>query len=239
MKDYSKFIQSSYGFITKYEIVDDEIHIYTAESKKGEPHKYPANKEWISYVESRLENQYKLLFANKEMIKKDYLKKKDMSLVVAIASVCAILLSLGVFLSLSVVWPLMLTLGAVGFAFLGNSAVLDNATKEFDEEMKILEVCINKRNEIEKRSRQDKNVTEYLSFQAAKRLANNEELRKMGTLDSSFNIDFMDKTKLKDLKKLLQRYLISVGLTEEQKFVASGKDEKMKRKTKKAMYENK
>jgi len=239
MKDYSKFIQNSYGFITKYEIVGDEIRIYTAESEKGEPHKYPANKEWIKYVEDRLENQYRLLVDNKNIFKEEFVEKKCYKIYLVTSILGSILLLASVILLL-----LGQSLLSISFAvslmamFFGNTAIVSKMNKDFDKEIEVIEAYLNNREKIENISKKDRNITDYLSSKTTKRIKENKALSDCQVLDSTFNIDFMDKTSLKDLKKMLNRYFISMGMESEQTFVApvdriKKKNSSKKRKLKK------
>lgn len=221
MKDYSKFIQSSYGFITKYEIVGDEIHVYTAETKKGEPHKYPATKEWIKYVEDRLENQYKLLFENKDFIKEDFMKQcRNTVKRIAMILIGAILgLGAGFSIVFSSVVSGVLSIILSLLVVLASKKRISNIGENFDEEINTFESYFANRKLIETTVKKDKNPIEYLTSKATKKIASNEKLKEQGTIDSVFNIDFMDNINPKDLKKIVDRYLISVGLNSEQTFV--------------------
>ena len=222
MKDYSKFIPSSFGFITKYEIVGDEIHIYTPETKKGQPHKYPATKEKIAYFESRLKKQYQLIVENKAFLQKTIATeatRKILPVTTIIAIVMAIIAVCNIALTSLPIW-LSAIVGAGALAIgIGGPVIVSQIVKTFSNETDIAEVYLNKRADIEALNKEDKNVTEYLSKTATKRLESNEELKGKRRLDTIFSIDFLDKSTLRDLKKLITRYLISRDLKAEQQFV--------------------
>ena len=73
MKDYSKFIT---GFITNYEIKDNEILIHTPLTKKNEPIRRKYTKENVQRYEERLGNH---------ILRKMY---KDMKNVLEINIIC-------------------------------------------------------------------------------------------------------------------------------------------------------
>ena len=152
MKDYSKFIQSSYGFITKYEIVDDEIHVYTAETEKGEPHKYPANKEWITSVEKRLENQYKMVINNREVIKKDFLNRKSMPIKILAGLLILAFFVVGTIFTYMQAHVMPIVLGGIASILVSifGAIVTFKISKKFDNELDLIEVYVNNRKNIEK-----------------------------------------------------------------------------------------
>lgn len=221
MKDYSKFIQSSYGFITRYEIVGDEIHIYTAETEKGEPQKMVATKENVAMVEERLENQYRMLLNNKDAIKEETFKKVRTGLLKGFG------IGFGVVLIATVImWIMNLVFPAIFVAIaalLGGAGlgahILAQMDAKFESEMKAFKTYLEDRKSIEERSKSDDNITSYLSKKAQNKLTANNKLKKNGIITDTLNIDFMDKSDLEDLKKLISRYLISVSLGEKQYFV--------------------
>ena len=96
MKDYSNFIN---GFITKYEIKDNKILIYTPHTKKNEPVVKPLTKDNLKKCEDRLENQYKMIAEHQEEIIKFNNKKVEkyltiwiiISSIITTSSFCAAL----------------------------------------------------------------------------------------------------------------------------------------------------
>jgi len=219
MKDYSNLIPTSHGFVTKYEIVGDEIHIYTSESKKGEPHKYPLSEEWLSKIEKRLENQYQLIIENREIVKKvsinEYASK--ISPVMNIGGVvCAIS---SIILAINSMWLCVPLVLAAFLLVFGKRAVIKKHAKQIDDELDIIQAYLENKDEIEELSKTDKNITAYLGYSASKRFKTNQSLKDNGTIASAFNVDFMDKTNNKELRKMLDRYTISKALLEEQSFV--------------------
>ena len=230
MKDYSKFIQSSYGFITHYEIVGDEIHIYTAETEKDEPQKMVATKENIAAVEARLENQYVMLLKNKDVIKEEGLKKvRELLLKVFGVGLSVVLVAT------VVLWIMQSALPAIFLAILAitggaacSALTIAKMDKNFENQMHSIREYLEERQNIEERSKSDENITSYLSKKAKNKINTNNKLKKNGIIPNAFNIDFMDKADLEDLKKLLTRYSISVELEEKQYFVAPDEDKSTK-----------
>lgn len=235
MKDYSNLIPTSYGFVTKYEIVGDEIHIYTSETKKGEPHKYPLNEEWLSKIERRLENQYRLITENRAIVKKTKVKELISKISpITTTSISALIVG-AVFCiinSLTIVCGLLVSIALL--LALGKNAIIKQYAKKLDSEFDLIEAYLQNKNGIEDLSQTDKNITAYLSKSATKRLNENQSLKENGTISNAFNVDFMDKTSNHELRKMLDRYTISKSLLEEQSFVAPSEEQVSKKsKTKK------
>lgn len=217
MKDYSKYIPSLYGFITKLEIVGEEVFVWTPATKKSEPHKYPVSE--LPRLQKRLENQYKLIIENKKVIKEEFMSKAGSNVFLSVIAVSTpILLAT---LILTVMESLMfLTLLAIPatFAFVSSKS-LNKAEENFDETMQLYELYLKERKSIETLSKNDENITIHLNDKTNNRIKTNEELQQNGIISEIFNIDFMDKTSLKELKKLLTKYQISKSLLEPQVFV--------------------
>ena len=237
MKDYSNFIQTPYGFIRKYEIVDNQLFVYTSENEKGKPHIYTATKENISYIDERLGNQYRLILKNRRIIKDEFMKKK--SGVARNIGITLLIISLliGIITSLGLGWALpMLISGLAGFVFtVSGNAIADHMETKFDEELDLYQEYLNNREKISVKKDQDTNVTRYLSDNAANNIKEKEQLRNSGLIEIPFDIDFMDKIKLKDLRNLLTSYYICEDLKRRQSFLVP---EAYKTKTKKRVKKN-
>lgn len=219
MKDYSNLIPTSHGFVIKYEIVGDEIHIYTSETAKGEPHKYPLSEEWLSKIEKRLENQYQLVVENREIVKKVQIKEfvSKINPTMNFGGVtCAILSIIFAINNMALCIPLSIAAPILVF---GKRAVIKKYAKQIDSELDIIEAYLHNKQEIEELSQTDKNITTYLSKSASKRLSTNQSMKENGTITNAFNVDFMDKTNNQELRKMLDRYTISKALLEEQTFI--------------------
>lgn len=217
MKDYSKYIPNSFGFITKLEIVGDEVHVWTPESKKGEPHKYPL--EEFARLQKRLEKQYKLIIENKESLKKDYLKKFNKVLLTVGGSIVAIMIVAALAISAKYNIPIYALLSAP--VTIAAASIITRIQKgnNFDTEMQTYETYLKERKSLEALSKEDKNITNSLNRQTSSRIQTNEELQEQGIIQDVFNIDFMDKTSLKQLQEMLTKYQISKSLQERQVFV--------------------
>lgn len=233
MKDYSNLIPTSYGFITKYEIIGDEIHIYTPETKKSEPHKYPLNEEWLSKMEKRLENQYQLIIENRDIVKKfkirELIKKivPPMNIGSGIFALAAIICAIN---NLLVCLPLLSVALLLVF---GKKIIIKKYTQKIDNELNLIEAYLQNKENIEELSQCDSNITAYLSKSARKQLDENQKLKERGTITSTYNVDFMDKTNPKDLRTMLDRYTISRSLLEPQTFVNPYPEKESKTKKRK------
>lgn len=216
MKDYSKYIPSSFGFITKLEIVGEEIHVWTPENKR-EPHKYPLSE--LPRYQKRLENQYNLIIQNKAVIKEELMNKVGNDVFLTIVALDAPLaLAIAIMTIFESLMCLTLLAIPAAITILG-SLLIKKVEKNFDEEMNIYELYLQERTKIETLSKNDKNITEHLSEKTNNRIKTNEELQQQGIIPEVFDIDLMDKTSLKQLQKLLTKYQISKSLQEKQVFV--------------------
>ena len=234
MKDYSNFIPTPYGFITKYEIVGNQILVYTSENKKGKPHVYVATSDTIKYIDERLGNQYKMILKNRQIIKNEFIKKQ-----------CGVVAKIGVALSISTMIIGLVLAGTLGWllpAFMGviaatltyglAMAITEQMEKKFDQKLDIYQDYLNNREKIEEKRKEDENIIRYLSPKATSNIRGNEQLRESGLIDMALNIDFMDKVKLKDLRELLTSYRICEDLAKKQNFLVPNEyKKKVKKKT--------
>lgn len=229
MKDYSNFIN---GFISKYEIVDDKILIYTPLTKKNEPQTKPLTKENLKKCEERLENQYRLIIENQdEIIKYNRNRKNTLlaaSLGVSVATYFMLLIIFGANLLTGIALLTSLSIGLFG------TLAVNESEKNFKKELAQYELYMKERRQIQHQAFNDENVLTYLSDDTREKVNESYKLCQQGMTDLTFNIDLMDKMSLKDLKKLLLRYKISQSLEEEQTFkVPSNNCSKTLKKTNK------
>lgn len=211
---YAKYIRSPYGFICDYDVQDGKVVIYTAKSKKREPHTYTANKENIGFSETRLEKQYQLLREHKDEIKKDICKTvRGVMYRLVAGSILGTGLLFAILTTLNIT-----TIGAAIMLFLELLSIpvgeisLATWKAKFDEAIEAQEMYMSERANIESKSQQDENITQYLSQHTLNILEENKKLQQEGKIDQVFNINLMDKSSLKDLKTLLERYQISMNL---------------------------
>lgn len=227
MKDYSKYFQnteltdidSSYGFITRLEVVGEEVRVWTPKTKKSEPRKYSINE--LPYFLEKLEKQYQTVIDNEKTIKNDCIKPKKRAFTIIILTIMIALVTKSIFLMNADALQLGLTLLA-GSLMLGPSSMffgLNKIEEKFDQELDIYQDFLEKRNDIEKQAKIDKNITENLSRSTTKRIASKEMSKEKGTTSQIYDINFMDKTSLTELRKILENYNQSKSLFEEQKFV--------------------
>ena len=152
MKDYSQFIPSPYGFITKYEIKDGKIYIYVSKSNK--PNIYPATKESIEYFDSRLETQYKLIVENKKIIE-EYLVNKRMNKITPIVlTIVAILTILTFTTGLTGILPWAITAFIATGSIISIIGIHKNQIKKCKQEMNAIEIYLKNREDIENKSQE-------------------------------------------------------------------------------------
>ena len=225
MKDYSNFIN---GFITKYEIKDNEILIYTPHTKKNEPIIKPLTKENLKKCEVRLENQYKMIAEHQEEIIKFNNKK--------IAPLYLLLLVLGgvitimFFLLLGTTIISRIILGTYILSSIITSCIIELKDNNFRKEVKRYLKYMKNRENIEELAKIDENVTAYLNEETLSLIEENKKLNQQGIIDSVYNIDLMDKMSLKELKKLLLRYHICESINSVQQFRIPEQNHKIKTK---------
>ena len=213
MKNYSNFIN---GFISNYEIKDGEILIYTPLTKKNEPIRKALTKENINKYEGRLENQYKLIIANQDEIIK-YNNKKYNLLILLFTIIGAVAVGM-LFILFGTTLLTRIFFGSYLASIFAGISIKEKIAKNFKQELKQYIRYMENRESIEELAHNDDNVLAYLNTDTLSKIEDNEKLKQLGTIDSAYNIDLMDKISLKELKKLLLRYQISESLEEEQNF---------------------
>lgn len=223
MKDYSNFFKNPHGFILNYTIENGEILVYTSKSKKGQPHRIPATPENIKEIESKLEKQYKMIIEHQDeiinYINDSKTKKHTFSLlVIGILSLICILGGPSIYPNISQELYLMTGVGATLSTVIIPIFLMNRSSKKLKVEMKTYEDFIKNMQGMEKQLENDINLTEYLSKSATDMIDDRTSSKQKGNLDTVLNIDFMDKTSLKDLRNMLLRYKISRGLESEQRF---------------------
>lgn len=232
---YAKYIPSSFGFITKLEIEDDVLYVYTKENIKGKPHKYPLREKIEEYSE-RLENQYRLITEeeNLQIIKRDLeedlLKKQKLSMAISATLVALSCIYLGV--TMSVIASILVGLGGAAIITRTHLIAMKKIVKNFDEEMDMVRTYLSSRSDIEKMSKKDPNVTRNLKLATINRIDINNELNKDDMIPEIFDITLLDdlisKTNSKkELKKLLTNYMICVALRQPQVFVNPNEEQKV------------
>lgn len=230
MKDHSNFIN---GFITKYEIKDNEILIYTPLTKKNEPVRRPLTKENLKICEARLENQYKMIVEHQEEIIK--FNNKKFRPLYALLLVLGGVTTIMAFLLLGTTIIPRIILGTYILSGIATPYIIDLKNNSFRKELKQYLKYMKNRENIEELAKIDENVTAYLNEETLSLIEENKKLNQQGTIDSVYNIDLMDKMSLKELKKLLLRYHICESIDSVQQFRIP--EQKHKIKTKKLIKE--
>ena len=231
MKDYSKYfknvelsdIDSSYGFITKLEVIENKVYVWTPQTKKGEPRIYGIEK--LPYFQERLEKQYQAIIDNQEIIKKAHMKpRKKIAFIITLA-IIATLMTKGASLMFadSLVSGIALLTGSpLVISFLSLLGI-SKAEQKIEEEMEIYKDYLTKRTDIETLSKSDENIIENLSKNTKEAIISKEVLKDSGKINQVYDMDFMDKTSLKELRKLIENYNQSKRLFIEQEFVDPNK----------------
>ena len=83
--------------------------------------------------------------------------------------------------------------------------------------IKIYDIFIKERTNIEEINNVDKTIIANVSKETKENIAKNEQLKHNDLIDNIFNINFMDKTSLKDLRKILYIYQTSTGSKQDKK----------------------
>lgn len=81
--------------------------------------------------------------------------------------------------------------------------------------MKTYKRVLKNKEKIETAIQKDRNVTKYLDEQTLECLEENQNLKTVGIVDNVININFIDKSSLEGLSKLLKMTKISNALQEE------------------------
>lgn len=232
VKDYSKFIQSSYGFITKYVVEKDQLFVYTTENEKNKPHVYSVTKDSLKYIDERLENQYMLVLKNRKLIEDDYSKNVCDKIIKGGEVVLYTLLAIMLFVSglLNAVWPLISGLFFGACIFISSTLFADYKRRKFKEHLDLCQDYLNNRENLSKKRANDSNVIRNLSCDTLDLIEKKEKQKDMGLIENAFDVDLMDKMQLEDLRRLLIDYRICEGIKSEQTFVNIPEDKKLIKK---------
>ena len=214
MKDYSEFIKEIEGYVTGYDIEAGQLKVHNPKIKRNEPQIYPANLENTRYYDKRMEFQYKKLISEKdEIIKYKRKGKIIMNLVcnIILATIISILILL---------YSLNYIIGIGLFLLTSGSIALLTKKQEdkFIDDLKQYESYIEKKERIEELEKTDPNITRYLNEETLSLIEENKKLKEQQIIDSTFNINLMDKMQLAELRTLVLRYDLCEGLQKEQYF---------------------
>lgn len=205
MNDYSKYVNIPEDFILSYEVENDGITIKTKENPKGDKDKPPVTKNNIKECENKLKDQYITLIQKQEKILQENIDKriKIVSLLAIVLTVICILTS-----EFSDLLGMIFCGMAVSTTIIGSICTV-LYQKIFKSEITTYKKFLTERKEIEQTNQIDKSITQNLSKPTREILRTNHKLKNEGLIDQVFNINFMDKASLIDLKKILERYCIS------------------------------
>ena len=229
MKDYSKYFENPCSFITNI-LVDEESEEIYVTFANNIVNKYPCTKENIKFFYQRLEEQYSMSFANSEKVSSN----KARSFFIGTALTAAIFLAVTLGLNLPV--SSILAYGAIGcvgvsvggFAF-NELAVIGKNRKT----LKIYELYLKNRESLEEAAFKDQNILSKVSEEGRENLRKENGLigKNLLELGETFNVNWMDKASLNDLKTIATQLKIYQGLQQPVEFVED------KPKTKKRIKE--
>lgn len=229
MKDYSKYFENPCSFITNILVDEEKEEIYVTFANNI-VNKYPCTKENIKFFYQRLEEQYSMSFANSEKVSSN----KARSFFIGTALTAAIFLAVTLGLNLPV--SSILAYGAIGcigvsvggFAF-NELAVIGKNRKT----LKIYELYLKNRESLEEAAFKDQNILSKVSEEGRENLRKENGLigKNLLELGETFNVNWMDKASLNDLKTIATQLKIYQGLQQPVEFVED------KPKTKKRIKE--
>lgn len=229
MKDYSKYFENPCSFITNILVDEEKEEIYVTFANNI-VNKYPCTKENIKFLYQRLEDQYSMSFANSEKVSSN----KARSFFIGTALTAAIFLAVTLGLNLPV--SSILAYGAIGcvgvsvggFAF-NELAVIGKNRKT----LKIYELYLKNRESLEEAAFKDQNILSKVSDEGRENLRKENGLigKNLLELGETFNVNWMDKASLNDLKTIATQLKIYQGLQQPVEFVED------KPKTKKRIKE--
>ena len=229
MKDYSKYFENPCSFITNI-LVDEESEEIYVTFANNIVNKYPCTKENIKFFYQRLEEQYSMSFSNSEKVSSN----KARSFFIGTALTAAIFLAVTLGLNLPV--SSILAYGAIGcigvsvggFAF-NELAVIGKNRKT----LKIYELYLKNRESLEEAAFKDQNILSKVSEEGRENLRKENGLigKNLLELGETFNVNWMDKASLNDLKTIATQLKIYQGLQQPVEFVED------KPKTKKRIKE--
>ena len=216
MKDYSKYFENPCSFITNI-LVDEESEEIYVTFANNIVNKYPCTKENIKFFYQRLEEQYSMSFANSEKVSSN----KARSFFIGTALTAAIFLAVTLGLNLPV--SSILAYGAIGcigvsvggFDF-NELAVIGKNRKT----LKIYELYLKNRESLEEAAFKDQNILSKVSEEGRENLRKENGLigKNLLELGETFNVNWMDKASLCDLKTIATQLKIYQGLQQPVEF---------------------
>lgn len=227
MKDYSKYFENPNAFILNYDInytIDKDerkenyLKINTPSSFMPEVYSIESP-NMVKKVEKRFEEQYRLILSKREIIKRDYIKSKEKAF--NIISKCLIILLM---ISASFIMPVasiinkiigLIIIGIISsiFALIIKKPIIEKLARKFDEEMDVYQQYLDNMYNLDSKCKKY-NLTDHLSCSSNLNLEKNRYLRIYRVTETAFNVDFMDKASLSELKSLLENYEKNVVLFE-------------------------
>lgn len=229
MKDYSKYFENPCSFITNILVDEEKKEIYVTFANNI-VNKYPCTKENIKFFYQRLEEQYSMSFANSEKVSSN--KIRSFFIGTALSSAVFLAVTLGFNLPVSSI----LAYGAIGcigvsvggFTF-NELAIIGKNRKT----LKVYESYLKNCKSLEEAAFKDQNILSKVSEEGRENLRKENGLigKNLLELGETFNVNWMDKASLNDLKTIATQLKIYQGLQQPVEFVED------KPKTKKRIKE--
>lgn len=239
MFDYSRFFKHPESFIKNISFGKDnnKLLVTYANNSKNPTQSYPLVSKEVAKKEARFTEQYLQVSKNSDIV------LRGNFWVNLLTKGVVPMLGISTFIFTSQVdnaSALMIASGAItatdfGCVLFNELVVKPWKRKEFDTYTEFLE----KASELEVASKIDDNIASGLSKNGIKALETQENLKRRGLVANKFNVFFMDKAKLSDLRELLIQYNVYVGLSEPVEFIKQSPSKaKTRRRVKKQAPED-
>ena len=228
---YSKYIDSKHGFVVDYSVSQpinkesDEcdlinsftknnrlLMVWTPSTRLSQPYAETATKERVEYFENRNQEQYQIVFENKDKIIKRN-KRKTRGFIYPLSGLLLMLSFVLRNFSLPLLFTMGLSFTGVSLIALGEMAII-LVTENFESKLRTYQEYINNAKKIEERTKKDQNITRYLNEESKELIKEQVTLQKDGYIDNIYNTHLMDSMSLKELRELLLRYKMSKALEE-------------------------
>lgn len=236
---YSKYIDKRDGFVIDYcvnlpmenesEVEHNKIKnpiknnkllmVWTPSTRLSQPYVEDATKERVAYFENRNQEQYQIVFENKdEIIKRN--KRKTRGIIYPFAGLLLTLSFVLRNLSLPLLYTMSLSIMGVTLIMLGEIAIV-LVTEKVESRLKTYQEYINNAKKLEERAKHDQNITRYLNEETKELIKKQTTLQEDGYIDNIYNTHLMENMSLKELRELLIRYKMSKALEEPLTFKTS------------------
>lgn len=229
MKDYSKYFENPCSFITNIEVDEESEEIYVTFANNV-VNKYPCTKENIKFLYQRLEDQYSLSFVNSEKVSSNKARSFFIGTALTAATFLAVMLGFNLPVSCILAYGAIGCVGVSVGGFVFNELAVIGKNRNT---LKIYESYLKNRESLEEVAFKDGNILSKVSEKGLDNLHKENALvgKKLLELGETFNVNWMDKASLSDLKTIATQLKIYQGLQQPVEFIED------KPKTKKRIKE--